>query len=1284
MASAIVALTCGTAYAGKTADQVRIYINPGHGSWTGNDRPCQTIGRQPYTIENVDTTGFFESNTNLHKGFALLDKLVEAGVPFDRTKNQTNDNPTRVGAALDMSQHIVMSHVKVGPYPAQKGDDSGPYNRPLSEIREEVEANNFDIFISIHSNAASEGSTSNYPLFLFRGKDDETYSAPGSKEMATHMWPFAYSNEQQMWSYYSMTNPNVRGDLDFYGSGSETENNGKSYNGYLGVLKHGVPGFLVEGYFHTYQPARQRAMNDDVCRHEGHLYARGLIDYMGWKAETTGTIYGIVRDLHEKFSDALYKPAARTNDVYKPLNGVTVKLLKNGVEVASYTTDNEWNGAFIFDGVEPGEYTLTYAAEGYKGAGEEYSKPITVTANNTVYVNTFLESESYVPPTMTYENYNDEIGENKAYGVADEYAVEAVGEEASPLATQLEGKTVRRQIIRNGHLFVLALDAQNEPFIYDVNLADNSVAEISTEGTTLDENRQLKISDIAFTADNVLVASSYGENQFDASQVADGDVRGSVAIYKWAKGDNELPQGAPALWFTSQTSGNYYNAMAGRTIAASGTSEDGSIVITAQTKGSSTSMRFVEFGISDGNLATTTFINKNVSADSNYTENKLGNDYQLVVSPLADNQYVIDGSNTNPVEWQTAGNNVDAPLMGTIAEGVMSPAENGASFFKYAGHSLMVSPVVEEGKVSGLKLINVTDGFDNAKLLATPSAAVAPAEAAYTTAAGEVVTVKNADEVITDAYFNLYLVRDGKVSKFTTNGVEQPAVSYQYAYDLSATVGETETEFSFAATGDAPDANIVLMNKDTKEVVATIPYGDVTEGLNSYEIENSELPEGEFAWSVEIANKNAARPSKVAEVTGFAKARGLTVDNTPTSQFFGNIYVANCTANDAYEKGVYIVDHKLNFSEHAYGASSYGASHTASPFRLGVNDKGVVFVADWSDGTSGIRLLDPANLSANPTDALPSLFQFTRRDDDGRLFNGDVLMGGSTTTAAIVGTGENTKLYTFDEDYNVNGASGNVVLRYDLGEALTWDKAPSAELGHHHMDNTEVEITPNDNGLWLSQRRTAGNNDNKTPSFVYIDNEGNELLNSGDYADYLNGSEGSGLAVSKDQKTLVVADGDRNLVVFTINWNEGTPTLKYEYTIKSGIGSSTYVNQIKFDYAGNLFVLYQQGLQKWAIPADDNKVTTPAEGTITIEHDGVEGVEAATATRVYPNPATDVVNVEATVAIENVEVFNLAGARVSAQSNINGNNATINVSDLAAGVYFVRINNGSAVRIIKK
>ena len=69
----------------------------------------------------------------------------------------------------------------------------------------------------------------------------------------------------------------------------------------------------------------------------------------------------------------------------------------------------------------------------------------------------------------------------------------------------------------------------------------------------------------------------------------------------------------------------------------------------------------------------------------------------------------------------------------------------------------------------------------------------------------------------------------------------------------------------------APAANIVLMNKDTKEVLATVPAGDVKEGANSAVIANEQLPEGELAWGVEIANQNAARPNMVASVPGFAK-----------------------------------------------------------------------------------------------------------------------------------------------------------------------------------------------------------------------------------------------------------------------------------------------------------------------------------------------------------------------------------------------------------------------------
>ena len=160
-------------------------------------------------------------------------------------------------------------------------------------------------------------------------------------------------------------------------------------------------------------------------------------------------------------------------------------------------------------------------------------------------------------------------------------------------------------------------------------------------------------------------------------------------------------------------------------------------------------------------------------------------------------------------------------------------------------------------------------------------------------------------------------------------------------------------------------------------------------------------------------------------------------------------------------------------------------------------------------------------------------------------------------------------------------------------------------LGHNMMDNTNVEIVPDEGGLWVAQSRGAGNNASNCPSFVYIDNDGNQLFNSGSIADYLNGTNGSALAISKDRKTLVVVDADSNLAVFSVTWNDKTPSLKYEYTVKTG---GTITNQIQYDYAGNLYVLNQKCLQVWALPTDNNNVTTPAEGTITIAHDGVENV----------------------------------------------------------------------------
>lgn len=271
----------------------KIYVNPGHGAWCSNCRPMGTI---PYPLGAnglPDTLGFYESNTNLWKALYLRDKLVAAGhtVVMSRTANGGNHYST-----------------------AANGND-----KALTVIAAEAEKSGADYFISIHSNANADGDNVNYPLFLYRGKTGNDYVA-NSIEMAQAAWPHCFEIHNQSMEHnssYSAANANLQGDITFMGSSSTVTNShsGKSYTGYYGVLKHGIPGFLVEGYFHTYQPARHRALNPDWCCQEGLRYFRGIQAYYGQAGETKGYIMGYVRTKEKQINQTYYKGVLATTSI---------------------------------------------------------------------------------------------------------------------------------------------------------------------------------------------------------------------------------------------------------------------------------------------------------------------------------------------------------------------------------------------------------------------------------------------------------------------------------------------------------------------------------------------------------------------------------------------------------------------------------------------------------------------------------------------------------------------------------------------------------------------------------------------------------------------------------------------------------------------------------------------------------------------------------------------------------------------------------------------------------
>ncbi|MBQ5466408.1 MAG: N-acetylmuramoyl-L-alanine amidase, partial [Muribaculaceae bacterium] len=104
-----------------------VYINPGHG---GHDSDDRNVVIPPFA--QGDTLGFWESNSNLWKGFALKEILTKKGyqTSISRISNTTADD-------LALSTIVYLSN------------HSGA-----------------DVFYSIHSNASGSGGATlvNFPM----------------------------------------------------------------------------------------------------------------------------------------------------------------------------------------------------------------------------------------------------------------------------------------------------------------------------------------------------------------------------------------------------------------------------------------------------------------------------------------------------------------------------------------------------------------------------------------------------------------------------------------------------------------------------------------------------------------------------------------------------------------------------------------------------------------------------------------------------------------------------------------------------------------------------------------------------------------------------------------------------------------------------------------------------------------------------------------------------------------------------------------------------------------
>ncbi len=1137
-------------------------------------------------------------------------------------------------------------------------------DRSLTEIAEEANANNVDAFISIHSNAVGTNTGTNYLLILYHGATNAPTVA-ASLPMAQAAWPRLMSNQLTNWTFYT-TSTNNQGDFTFYGNTSG-----------LGVLRPlTVPGFLSEGSFHDYQPETHRLLNTDYKKLEAVNLYRYFCDYFKKDLPSTGIIAGFAKGKDETFVHPRYTYKAGTNDRWKPLNGAKVKLMNAaGDSINSYEVDSLYNGIFAFHNLTPGTYKLRISKADYTTK----DTTVNVMAAVTTYAKMLLADPNVVIPKDTTPNYPDPKQDAGAVALKNYN----FGPATPTVPEWLNGSQIRKVLYNKDKMYILT----EEPKLIVANA--NTMAKIREMDLTGITGGMLNISDINFTSDGYLLACN-------KDTISLPELKGRYfKVYSW---DND--DAVPALLFQTQSQGNWSNGIVGETFAVSGPRYNCKIYTSSVTISSSKQIRIVGLLYEEG-ISTVGY--KYMIDASNYTEALWGKKITFTISPTGDDHFYLDSEKVLPTEFQFNWNLTDKSLLvnkGVYAEksGYQIPVvASGNTFFRFAKHVFMAAPVCNaDSTVVGVTLFDVTDGLNNAVKISEklPQEGLGNQKATFMAAAAK-VTGYDIELMI--------LAQNQGVARYKT--LAPAAKANIYASELKftqVTNGSSQSVYAFGFTLNENADDVKLDILDGVNVVKTISFGSKTKGVHSIEADIAGLTDGEYTWSITASTSGVDRPMKISNNNQselqFYSPRGVAVDNSFESPYFGRIYASEtlpgAVTNRTTQDGVYVLNSALQDVTNQ-GANSYAGGVTwgaaSSPMRLNVAEDGQVYINDFSDTHPGVWVMNPAL----PQAPFKPVFSGLTKASTGLSSMGGVNVHGSISHCYITGTGDETKLFTFDKHY-VDAIATNTgnLLQYNIGKLeVPWQTAPSKvvyndALNGNLQQNFNSCIAPDGRGgWWISQHRAE---DAATiPSLIHIGTDGMVNFNSGKTPTLIGNSVEAGMAVNSDGTKIAMGCTDE-VKVFSIVYNEvGVPALTLLHSIKPAMGSKTV--GIAYDRAGNLYVISNSSerLGVWAMPKADNQFTSfaPSASKLVITSTGIEKVKNSTELiRTYPNPVVNQLSIDAgSVVVDQVTIFSLKGELLKT-INSTTNQLELSVSDLTSGVYILKVKTkeGTAVRRIMK